>query len=121
MSEPEAWARSFTQATNEDAEIGAHGEYYSCSFMWDMGDRKVLVDMHKGKVERINLDPQPLDAYQFAPRAPAETWRRALARAVYALWVASRASGDGFVAVDGSQMTKADGWTGDCRITVEDR
>jgi hypothetical protein len=72
MSEPGAWARSFTQATNEDAEIGAHGEYYSCSFMWDMGDRKVLVDMHKGKVERINLDPQPLDAYQFAPRAPRE-------------------------------------------------
>ena len=46
---------------------------------------------------------------------------RALARAGYALWVASRASGDGFVAVDGSHMTKADGWTGDCKITVEDR
>jgi hypothetical protein len=75
MPEPEAWGRSFTEATNEDAEIGAHGKYYSCSFLWDMEDRKVLVDMHKGKVDRLNLDPQPLDAYQFALRAPAETWR----------------------------------------------
>ena len=61
MPEPEAWGRSFTEVTNEDAEIRAHGKYYSCSFLWDMEDRKVLVDMHKGKVERLNLDPQPLD------------------------------------------------------------
>ena len=67
MPEPQAWGRSFTEATNEDAEIGAHGTYYSCSFLWDMEDRKVLVDMHKGKVERLNLDPQPLDAYADRP------------------------------------------------------
>ena len=51
MSEPEAWAKAFSQATNEDAEIGAHGKYYSCSFMLDMEERKVIVDMHRGKVE----------------------------------------------------------------------
>jgi hypothetical protein len=75
MPTAEAWAELFTRATNEDAEIGAHGKYYNCSFMLDMEDRKVIVDMHGGKVERLNLDPQPLDAYHFALRAPAETWR----------------------------------------------
>jgi hypothetical protein len=43
--------------------------------MLDMEERKVIVDMHKGKVEKINLEPQPLDAYDFALRAPADTWR----------------------------------------------
>jgi hypothetical protein len=75
MPTPEAWAESFTEATNGDAEIGAHGKYYSCSYMLDMQDRKLIVDMHRGKVENINLDVQPLDAYQFALRAPADTWR----------------------------------------------
>jgi hypothetical protein len=75
MPSPEAWADSFVHATNSDAEIGAHGKYYSCSYLLDMEERKVLVSMHRGKVEDINLDPQPLDHYQFSLRAPAETWR----------------------------------------------
>ncbi len=75
MPTPEAWAESFTQATNDDPEIGAHGKFYSCSFMLDMQERKVIVDMHQGKVEKMNLDTQPLDSYQFALRAPADTWR----------------------------------------------
>jgi hypothetical protein len=31
--------------------------------------------MYQGKVEKMNLNPQPLDSYQFALRAPADTWR----------------------------------------------
>ena len=74
-SSPEDWAGAFTNLTNEDPELGAHGKFYSCSYMLDMGERKVIVDMHRGKVEKINLDPEPLDSYDFALRAPAETWR----------------------------------------------
>jgi len=43
--------------------------------MLDMEDEKVIVTMHQGKVERINTEPAPLDAYDFALRAPARTWR----------------------------------------------
>jgi hypothetical protein len=75
MPTPDAWAESFAEATNGDAEIGAHGKFYSCTYLLDMGERKLIVDMHRGKVENINLDVQPLDAYQFALRAPADTWR----------------------------------------------
>jgi hypothetical protein len=93
MPTAEAWAESFTRATNEDAEIGAHGKYYNCSFMLDMEDRKVIVDMHGGKVERLNLDPQSLDAYQFALSAPAETWRgmgeRVPGPMYHGIWAAS--------------------------------
>lgn len=75
MSTPESWASSFAEVTNADPEIRAHGKYYSCTFMLDMEDQKVIVDMHRGKVENLNLDPQPLDPYDFALRAPADTWR----------------------------------------------
>jgi hypothetical protein len=75
MPTPEAWAETFARATHDDALIAAHGRHYSCTYMLDMEDQRVIVDMHKGHVERINLDPQPLDDYQFALRAPAVTWR----------------------------------------------
>jgi hypothetical protein len=71
----EEWAQSFTRATNEDAEISAHGRYFDCTYMLDMEDAKCIVAMHHGKVEEINVDPQPLDAYDFSLRAPAATWR----------------------------------------------
>ena len=75
MPSAEQWAQEFSRATDQDREIGAHGKYYSCSYMLDMDEQKVIVDMHRGKVENINLDPAPLDAYDFAVRAPAVTWR----------------------------------------------
>ena len=75
MATAESWAKQFSTLTNEDPELNAHGKYFSCSYMLDMQDQKVIVDMHRGKVENINLDPAPLDDYQFALRAPAATWR----------------------------------------------
>jgi hypothetical protein len=71
------WAEEFRRATDEDAEIQAHGKFYSCSFLLDMEEHKVQVLMHRGKVEKILLDPGPLDKrYQFALRASAGTWRK---------------------------------------------
>jgi hypothetical protein len=71
------WAEEFRRATDEDAEIQAHGKFYSCSFLLDMEEHKVQVLMHRGKVEEILLDPGPLDKrYHFALRASAGTWRK---------------------------------------------
>ncbi|HUG62632.1 MAG TPA: hypothetical protein VMP03_12350 [Methylomirabilota bacterium] len=69
------WANKFKTATDTDATIAAMAKYYTCSFMWDMGDAKVIIEMHDGKVKTINTDPQPLDAYDFALRASAASWR----------------------------------------------
>ncbi len=70
------WVDEFKRVTNEDAELDAHGKYYSCNFLLDMEEHEFLVRMHEGKVEEILVDPGPLDArYQFIVRASAETWR----------------------------------------------
>lgn len=69
------WASKFKSLTNNDETIQVMGKYYTCTFMLDMGDCKVIVDMHDGKVKDINTNPQPLDAYDFALRASPQTWR----------------------------------------------
>jgi hypothetical protein len=70
-----SWANKFRSLSDSDPAIGAMGKYYTCTYMWDMEDKKIIVEMHDGKVKHINLDPQPLDAYDFALRAPARVWR----------------------------------------------
>ncbi len=69
------WIEDFRCASDEDAELQAHGRYYSCAYLLDMEEHSYLVQMHAGKVEEILEDPGPLDdRYQFIIRASAETW-----------------------------------------------
>ncbi len=69
------WAKKYEEATNGDETIGAMAKYYSCSFMFDMEKAKVIIEMHDGKVKNINTNPGPLDPYDFALRASANTWK----------------------------------------------
>jgi hypothetical protein len=71
------WVDTFRRASDEDAELQAHGKYYSCAFLLGMEEHGYLVKMDGGKVEDVLVDPGPLDnRYQFAVRASAETWRK---------------------------------------------
>ena len=88
-----AWAEKYASLTNSDETIGAMAKYYTCSFMYDMTDCKVIIEMHDGKVKSMNTDPGPLDAYDFALRASAQTWRefsRPMPKPMYhGIWSAS--------------------------------
>ena len=71
------WVDTFRRASDEDAELQAHGKYYSCAFLLGMEEHSYLVKMNGGNVEDVLVDPRPLDArYQFAIRASAETSRK---------------------------------------------
>ncbi|MEO0385496.1 MAG: hypothetical protein AAF234_18295 [Pseudomonadota bacterium] len=69
------WAARFTEASDRDQTIGAMARYFTCTYLWDMGTAGVIVEMVDGKVYRINTDPKPLDAFDFALRASPATWR----------------------------------------------
>lgn len=69
------WASDFKSMTDNDQTIAAMAKYYTCTFMWDMSDKKIIIEMHDGQVKNINIDPAPLDSYDFALRASAQTWR----------------------------------------------
>ena len=91
--ELKAWADKYASLTNSDETIAAMAKYYTCTFMYDMDDCKVIIEMHDGKVKNINTRPGPLDAYDFALRASAQTWRefsQPIPRPMYhGIWSAS--------------------------------
>ncbi|WP_031464418.1 hypothetical protein [Sciscionella sediminilitoris] len=71
-----AWAEAFAEASNTDAEIKAHGKYFTCSYLLDAAERSYVIQVESGRVTGIAVDPGPLDVpYQFAIRASAQTWR----------------------------------------------
>jgi len=71
------WVDTFQRTSDGDAELQAHGKFYSCAYLLDMEQHRYLVRMHVGKVEEIKVDPGPLDErYQFTIRASADTWRK---------------------------------------------
>ena len=88
------WVNAFRQANDNDQAIQAEGKYFSCSYLLDMEQHRFLVQMHRGKVENVLVDPEPLDEqYQFAIRASADTWRK-FAQAIplpmyHGIWAAS--------------------------------
>jgi hypothetical protein len=70
------WADAFTQTSNQDPEIQAHGKYFTCSYLLDMADHSFVVQVNRGQVVDVAIDPGPLDVpYEFAIRASADTWR----------------------------------------------
>ncbi len=87
------WAVKFSEASDRDPTIAAMARYFTCTYMLDMQDRQVIIEMIDGKVYRINIDPGGMDAYDFALRASAQTWRefaRPIPRPMYhGIWSAS--------------------------------
>ena len=69
------WAVKFSAASDKNKTIAAMARYFTCTYMLDMGQEKVIVEMIDGKVYRINVSPGSMDAYYFALRASAQTWR----------------------------------------------
>jgi len=88
-----SWAIKFKNLSDSDKTIAAMAKYFTCTYMWDMDEKKVIIEMHDGKVKSINTDPAPLDAYDFALRASAQTWRefgRPMPRPMFhGIWAAS--------------------------------
>jgi hypothetical protein len=71
----QAWAEAFAEASNTDAEIQAHGKYFTCSYLLDAVEHSYVIQVRSGHTQ-VAVDPGPLDVpYQFAIRASAETWR----------------------------------------------
>jgi hypothetical protein len=72
----QSWSDSFRQLTDSNPTIQAMGKYFTCTYLLDMESAKFIIEMHDGKVKNININPAPLDAFQFAIRASAATWRK---------------------------------------------
>lgn len=70
------WSTEFKEINDSNEELNAHGKFFTCSYLLDMETTKVLIQTHAGKIESVTMDPGPLEHYQFAIRASADTWRK---------------------------------------------
>ena len=41
-----SWAKKYKELTEKDETIKAMAKYYTCSFLFDMGSVKVIIEMH---------------------------------------------------------------------------
>ena len=55
----ENWAKKYEELTNSDETIKAMAQSYTCSFMFDMGSDKVIIEMHDGTLKNINPQTGP--------------------------------------------------------------
>ena len=83
-----------SRPSDQDPEIQAHGKYFTCSYLLDMGTHTFVVEMTTGKVHAITVDPGPLDRpYQFAIRGQCQDLagvRRPVPAPMYhGIWAAS--------------------------------
>jgi hypothetical protein len=87
------WAARFGEASDRDPVIGAMARHFTCTYLWDMGTVKTIIEMVDGRVYRINVEPAPLDPYDFALTASPQTWRefaRPIPRPMFhGIWSAS--------------------------------
>ena len=51
-----SWASKFKSLSDSDPAIASMGKYYTCTYMWDMTDKKVIIEMHDGKICEIHGD-----------------------------------------------------------------
>ena len=86
------WAVRFSEASDSDQTIAAMAKYFTCSYLWDMGREGHRRDERRQGL-RINIDPGPMDTYDFALRASPQTWRefaRPIPKPMYhGIWSAS--------------------------------
>lgn len=70
------WTTEFKEINDSNEELNAHGKFFTCSYLLDMETTKVLIQTHAGKIVNVTMNPGPLEHYQFAIRASADTWRK---------------------------------------------
>jgi hypothetical protein len=69
----ERWARSI----NEDRILPVVGRFFSGRFVLGVDDTEYLIEVHKGKVQRISEGLSPSDmGYDFALKAPSSAWAK---------------------------------------------
>lgn len=62
------------QAMPDDPELTVVGKFFDCSFLLGSGDHRFLLRVRDGQVVQLLVDPPIVEPWQFAIKAPDETW-----------------------------------------------
>jgi len=69
------WIDHYVDTIAADAQLKARGQHFTCSFRLDMEAHAFVIDMYRGQVARVVIDPSALgEHYSFTLAADAATW-----------------------------------------------
>ncbi|MEM0075355.1 MAG: hypothetical protein QXX17_08355 [Conexivisphaerales archaeon] len=77
------WFRAYGAELSRDPEWKVIGQFFSCSYLVEISEKKFILTFADGKLVNVKSDPLlgPLysnDAWDFAVRAPLVTWEKYL-------------------------------------------
>ena len=64
------------EIVNGDEALVRRGRYFTDTFMLEVGETEVLIEIRQGRVERVETGPFVMRSWTFAIRASEEVWRR---------------------------------------------
>ena len=64
------------EIVNGDEALVRRGRYFTHTFMLEVGETEVLIEIRQGRVERVETGPFVMRSWTFAIRASEEVWRR---------------------------------------------
>ena len=68
------WTNSWVDIVNHDPQIEYWGKRFDGRVLFDFEDVKYLCAIHKGRIEEVIPDPLWHQEWDFAIRAPRQTW-----------------------------------------------
>jgi hypothetical protein len=65
-------------AMPDDPELGVIGKFFECDLLLQSGDQRFLIRVRDGQITELLVNPHPVEAWQFAIKAPPQTWQKFL-------------------------------------------
>lgn len=66
------------QVLRSDPELAVEGKFFTCSLLLATSEHRFLLRFRDGELVDLIPNPMPVDAWQFAIKAPDHTWERFL-------------------------------------------
>ena len=70
------WVERWQNMVNQDSVARLLGRHFNADVMLEFGPHAYVVSFEHGAIGRVQHEIGPESAYQFAQRAPAETWAK---------------------------------------------
>ena len=64
------------ELVNDDPALLRRGRFLSTCFLVGVGETEYLVEVHEGRIERVQRGPFVMPSWRFALRGNADAWRK---------------------------------------------
>ncbi len=64
------------EIVNEDVALVRRGRYFSDTFMLEVGETQILIEVREGRIVCVETGPFVMRSWTFAIRATEEVWQR---------------------------------------------